>query len=56
MRSTPGEGSDSFLRASEGYAAASEGLLTRLIRHLDNEEDLITPLILDRGEGGLGMG
>lgn len=30
------------------------GFLKRLNRHLDNEEDLIIPILLDRGEGALG--
>jgi iron-sulfur cluster repair protein YtfE (RIC family) len=39
----------------EAYAAASEALRRGLIRHLDDEEDLIVPLILDRGERALGV-
>jgi hypothetical protein len=31
-------------------------LFQGLIRHLDDEEDLIVPLILDRGELALGVG
>ena len=41
---------------SDNYAAASGALLAGLIRHLDDEEDLIVPLILDRGEEALGVG
>jgi iron-sulfur cluster repair protein YtfE (RIC family) len=37
------------------YASASAALLKGLIRHLDDEEDLIVPLILDRGEDALGV-
>jgi hemerythrin-like domain-containing protein len=37
------------------YAAESEALLAALMRHLGDEEDLIVPLILDRGEGRLGL-
>ena len=40
----------------EFYAKASGALLKGLIRHLDDEEDLIVPLILDRGEAALGVG
>jgi iron-sulfur cluster repair protein YtfE (RIC family) len=40
----------------EAYAKASGTLLKGLIRHLDDEEDLIVPLILDRGEAALGVG
>ena len=40
---------------SEAHAAASGALLGGLIRHLDDEEDLIVPLILARGEAALGV-
>lgn len=39
----------------ENYATASGALLKGLVRHLDDEEDLIVPLILDRGEDALGV-
>ncbi len=42
-------------RAGDGYAATSEALLRRLDRHLGDEEELIIPLILDRGEAALGI-
>jgi iron-sulfur cluster repair protein YtfE (RIC family) len=42
-------------RRGDDYAAASGALLKGLIRHLDDEEDLIVPLILDRGEAALGV-
>ena len=42
-------------RCGDDYANASGALLKGLIRHLDDEEDLIVPLILDRGEGALGV-
>jgi len=42
-------------RYGDDYAAASGSLLKGLIRHLDDEEDLIVPLILDRGEEALGV-
>ena len=35
------------------YAEASARLLTRMARHLDDEEDLVIPLLIDRGEAGL---
>ena len=41
---------------ADDYAGASGALLAGLIRHLDDEEDLIVPLILDRGEQALGVG
>jgi hemerythrin-like domain-containing protein len=47
---------DALRQAGEGYAGASDALLRQLTRHLDDEEDLIIPLILDRTEAGLGVG
>jgi iron-sulfur cluster repair protein YtfE (RIC family) len=41
--------------AGDAYAAASGALIKGLSRHLDDEEDLIVPLILDRGEQALGV-
>ena len=46
---------DTLRRCGDDYAAASGALLGGLIRHLDDEEDLIVPLILDRGEEALGV-
>jgi Hemerythrin HHE cation binding domain len=42
-------------RCGDAYAQASGTLIRGLIRHLDDEEDLIVPLILDRGEAALGV-
>lgn len=42
-------------RCSDDHADASGTLFRGLIRHLDDEEDLIVPLILDRGEEALGV-
>lgn len=53
---TMGEGaeaSDAVRRARDAYQAASEQLIRRLVRHLGDEEDLIIPLILDRGDAAL---
>lgn len=61
------ETANAFLRApvndpgtlsatGERFAVASGALLRQLTRHLDDEEDLVIPLILDRGEAGLGVG
>lgn len=61
------EAANGFLRALGGPADAlrpsvescmqqSTVLFQGLIRHLDDEEDLIVPLILDRGELALGVG
>ena len=46
---------DALRQCGDDYAAASGALLKGLIRHLDDEEDLIVPLILDRGEEALGV-
>jgi hypothetical protein len=42
--------------AAERYSDTSGALLRLLTRHLGDEEDLIIPLILDRGEAALGVG
>ncbi|MAS12863.1 MAG: cation-binding protein [Nitratireductor sp.] len=42
--------------AADAYARENDALLGMLLRHLDDEEDLIIPLILDRSEEGLGVG
>lgn len=47
---------DALRTAGDGYSAASERLIGQLNRHLGDEEDLIIPLILDRGETALGVG
>jgi iron-sulfur cluster repair protein YtfE (RIC family) len=47
---------DEVKRAAEDYAKCGAVLLRGLTRHLDDEEDLIVPLILDRGEDALGVG
>jgi hemerythrin-like domain-containing protein len=54
LRALAGD-ADRLRRCGEDYAGASAALLTGLIRHLDDEEDLIVPLILDRGEQALGV-
>ena len=46
---------DDGRRLGDAYAATSEHLIRLLARHLDDEEDLIVPLILDRGERSLGL-
>jgi hypothetical protein len=42
--------------AGDGYAEVSDRLLKQLLQHLGDEEDLIIPVILDRGERKLGIG
>ena len=46
---------EALLRSGERYADASDRLIRQLMRHLDDEEDLIVPLVLDRGEEPLGI-
>ncbi len=46
---------DTVRKLADAYADASGGLIKGLIRHLDDEEDLIVPLILERGEHALGV-
>ena len=48
-------GGDALRRCGENYATVSASLMDGLARHLDDEEDLIVPLILDRGEEELGV-
>ena len=55
LRALAGD-TDTLARRGDDYAAASGTLIKGLIRHLDDEEDLIVPLILDRGEEALGVG
>lgn len=54
LRALAGD-ADALRRCGDDYAAASGALLTGLVRHLDDEEDLIVPLILERGEQALGV-
>lgn len=49
------DGGDAMLRYGDNYADASAALLKGLVRHLDDEENLIVPLILDRSEEALGV-
>jgi hemerythrin-like domain-containing protein len=45
-----GGDADAQRRTADAYAQASERLLAGLLRHLEDEEDLIVPVILDRTE------
>jgi hemerythrin-like domain-containing protein len=54
LRSLQG-GGDTVRRCGDNYADASGVFLKGLVRHLDDEEDLIVPLILDRSEEALGV-
>jgi iron-sulfur cluster repair protein YtfE (RIC family) len=46
---------DALRQRGEDYAKASGALIKGLVQHLNDEEDLIVPLILDRGEQALGV-
>ncbi len=54
FQSLAGE-SDKARFAADDYAAENEKLISLLLRHLEDEEDLIVPMILDRGEERLGL-
>jgi iron-sulfur cluster repair protein YtfE (RIC family) len=54
LRALTGD-ADRLRRCADDYADASTAMLKGLIRHLDDEEDLIVPLILDRGEAAIGV-
>jgi hemerythrin-like domain-containing protein len=47
---------DTLRAATDHYADASERLVQTMGRHLDDEEDLIVPVILDQGERKLFWG
>ncbi len=55
LRTMEGD-ADQRWAATERYAEASETLLTFLLKHLGDEEDLIVPVILDQGERKLFWG
>jgi iron-sulfur cluster repair protein YtfE (RIC family) len=50
-----GGDADKLRHAGDRYADVNDQLLKQLLRHLNDEEDLIVPLILDRGEATLGV-
>lgn len=56
LRALSGSDADALTRCGDDYAGASGTLIKGLMRHLDDEEDLIVPLILERGEDALGVG
>lgn len=47
-------GGDRLKRASEHYGSDSGRLVAGLMRHLADEEDLIVPLLIERGEDAFG--
>jgi hemerythrin-like domain-containing protein len=46
---------DGMRYAGDAFADSGDRLIRMLDRHLDDEEDLIVPLILERSEGALGL-
>jgi hypothetical protein len=52
---TPAGDRDRMRFVGDDYVTAGERLIRMLTRHLDDEEDLIVPLILERSEAGLGL-
>ena len=47
-------GGDRLDFARDAYAVEAQGLLMGLLRHLEDEEDLLIPLLLDQGERKFG--
>jgi hemerythrin-like domain-containing protein len=47
---------DMLRAAGDAYGTASVRLIRQLDRHLGDEEEMVVPLILDRGEDALGVG
>jgi hemerythrin-like domain-containing protein len=47
---------DRLRTAADSYVEVNDRLLKQMLRHLDDEEELIVPLILDRSEQKLGVG
>ena len=47
---------DGLKAAFERFAATGDALSALLMRHLDDEEDLVVPLMIARGEADLGIG
>ena len=47
--------SDAQRRAADAYLEKSDRLLNWLLRHLEDEEDLFIPVILDRTEAAIGL-
>lgn len=50
------ENEDKQRFAADAYADENTRLIAMLTRHLEDEEDLIIPLILERSDRGLGIG
>jgi hemerythrin-like domain-containing protein len=48
-------GRDQARQEADSYTAQTEELVAMMLRHLEDEEDLIVPVILDQGERKLGL-
>ena len=55
LRDLQGADTDRIRLAADAYAGESGRLISGLMRHLGDEEDLIVPLVLERGEDDLGV-
>lgn len=55
LRDLGGSDGDRVRRAADAYGHESGRLISGLMRHLSDEEDLIVPLVLERGEDDLGV-
>jgi len=49
------KGGDEARREADSYASQTDRLVKMMMRHLEDEEDLIVPVILDQGERKLGL-
>ncbi len=49
------KGGDTMLFAAEAYGKKADRLVAGLMRHLEDEEDLIIPLVLDRDADGAAL-
>ncbi len=54
IRALQGESGVEPRKALDKYAVEAESLFKGLIRHLEDEEDLILPLLMDQGEAKFG--
>ena len=55
LQAPSGEEGGDMRREGEAYTAKADALTRLMRRHLDDEEEIIMPLILDRGERALGV-
>ncbi len=50
---TPADDGETLKRVGMAFAGSSDRIVKLLGRHLDDEEEIVVPLMLDRGEGEL---